>query len=91
MYIDDLRSAYEEALKLVQAREESYGVSTWEDLGLVGCIEAARRKVTYLLAQSTRPVTAKFEEDALDLLNWAAFIYILAKRRRKRESPNSGL
>jgi len=84
MYTDELKEAYEEAYKLVQAREASYGASTWEDLGLVGCLEAARRKVTYLLAQANRPPTSKFLEDALDLLNWAAFVYCLARRRNER-------
>ena len=70
----DIEPIFEKALKIIDDREDMYGDS-WKASGKEVCIPEVFRKATYIRVQWERNkyTSEKFQEDLLDLMNWAAF------------------
>ena len=76
----EVESVFVLAKKLRDEKEELYDTDTWRSLGLSGCLEAAKRKAFYCVAQmSNGSDDEKLREDLLDLINWSAFAYCLVE------------
>ena len=73
---EEVRSVFEEALAIVDEREEMYG-DAWKRGGLDISLPQLFRKADRLRVQHNNGFThtPKFKEDVLDLINWAAFTY----------------
>ena len=80
--LKELIPAYQAAMKLVDSRQEDYGDS-WVREGLQSAVGSAFRKasgIDFMFKDGIyKKKKEKFEEDLLDLMNYAALAYILLK------------
>lgn len=82
----ELLPAYKAAMKLVDSRQEDYGDS-WVREGLQSAVGSAFRKasgIDFMFKDGVyKKKKEKFEEDLLDLMNYAALAYTLLKLENK--------
>jgi len=80
--LKELLPAYQEAMKLVDKRQEDYGDS-WVREGLASAIGSVFRKasgIEFMFKDGVyKNKRTKYEEDLLDLINYSAIAYTLLK------------
>lgn len=74
-----------DALDIMVEREPLYGDS-WTHNTIPFCLAEVNRKAAYLKVQLERniPNPAKFDEDLLDIINWAACTYWHRKQEQEK-------